>query len=41
MVAFIEVDYTKTFTNEEKYKKLIRSRKTDSKVAELLTDHFL
>ena len=41
LVAFIEVDYTKTFTNEEKYKKLIRSRKTDSKVAEVLTDHFL
>lgn len=40
-VAFIEVDHTKTFTNEEKYKKLIRSRKTDSKVAEVLTDHFL
>lgn len=40
-VAFIEVDHTKTFTNEEKYKKLIRSRKTDSKVAELLSDNFL
>ena len=37
----IEVDHTKTFTNEEKYKKLIRSRKTDSKVAELLSDNFL
>lgn len=40
-VAFVEVDHTKTFSNEEKYKKLIKSRKTDPKVAESLTDKFL
>ena len=40
-VAFVEVDHTKTFSNEEKYKKLIKARKTDPKVAESLTDKFL
>lgn len=40
-VAFVEVDYTKTFMNKEKYKKLIKSRKTDPKVSEVLTDKFL
>lgn len=40
-VTFVEVDRTKTFTNEEKYKRLIKNRKADPKVAEILTDKFL
>ena len=40
-VAFVEVDYTKTFTNKEKYKKLIKARKTNPKVSETLADKFL
>lgn len=40
-VAFVEVDHTKTFSNEEKYKRLIRSRKADEKVATALGDNFL
>ena len=37
----MEVDHTKTFSNEEKYKKLIKARKTDPKVAKSLTDKFM
>ncbi len=40
-VAFVEVDRTKTFTNEAKYKRLIEGRKVDVKVQSALSDRFM
>lgn len=36
-VAIVEVDHTKTFTNEEKYRRLLKNRATDPIVQEALT----
>lgn len=41
VVAFVEVDRTKTFTNKEKYMKLIESYKTDDLVKRELTRNFI
>ncbi len=38
-VAIVEVDYTKTFTNEEKYRRLMINRATDPIVQEALTQN--
>ena len=41
LVAFVEVDITKTFSNQDKYMKLIESYKIDDKVKQALTPHFV
>lgn len=41
VVAFVEVDRTKTFSNSDKYIHLIKSHKTDENVRKALTSNFI
>lgn len=41
VVAFVEVDRTKTFSNSDKYINLIKSYKTDENVRKALTSNFI
>ena len=41
VVAFVEVDRTKTFSNSEKYMNLIKNYRTDEAVRQALTSNFI